>query len=46
MQRSELIFGGLVGMGLKTRLLERDELVQIFYDLYNPAAGTAEEKKV
>ena len=46
MQRSELIFGGLVGLGLKTRLLERDELVQIFYGLYNPTASTTEEKKV
>ncbi|MBI2064944.1 MAG: hypothetical protein HYT62_02735 [Candidatus Yanofskybacteria bacterium] len=45
MQRSELIFGGLVGLGLKTRLLERDELVQIFYGLYNPVTGTTEEKK-
>ena len=45
MQRSELIFGGLVGLGLKTRLLERDELVQIFYGLYNPVASTTEEKK-
>ena len=34
MQRAELIFGGLVGMGLRTRLLERDELVQTFYGLY------------
>ena len=46
MQRSELIFGGLVGLGLRTRLLERDELVQIFYGLYNPAANTTEEKKI
>lgn len=46
MQRAELIFGGLVGMGLKTRLLERDELVQMFYGLYNPTAKTTEEKKV
>lgn len=44
MQRSEIIFGGLVGLGLKTRLLERDELVQAFYDLYNPAARTTEDK--
>ncbi|MDP3696667.1 MAG: hypothetical protein Q8R55_01390, partial [Candidatus Taylorbacteria bacterium] len=37
MQRAELIFGGLVGLGLRTRVLERDELVKTFYDLYNPA---------
>ena len=44
MQRSELIFGGLVGLGLRTRLLERDELVKMFYDLYNPVTRTADEK--
>ncbi len=47
MQRAELIFGGLVGIGLKTRVLERDELVQMFYNLYNPVAKTTgEEKKI
>ena len=46
MQRSELIFGGLVGLGLKTRLVERDELVKIFYDLYNPVTRVTEEKKI
>lgn len=46
MQRAELIFGGLVGLGLKTRLLERDELVQTFYNLYNPVARVTEEKKI
>lgn len=46
MQRSELIFGGLIGLGLKTRLLERDEMVQMFYNLYNPVTKTAEEKKI
>lgn len=44
MQRSELIFGGLVGLGLKTRLLERDEMVQMFYNLYNPMTKSSEEK--
>ncbi len=46
MQRAELIFGGLVGLGLRTRVLERDELVKIFYDLYNPATRITEEKKI
>lgn len=46
MQRAELIFGGLVGLGLKTKLLERDELVQIFYNLYNPPTQTTEERKI
>ncbi|OGM99638.1 MAG: hypothetical protein A3B91_03880 [Candidatus Yanofskybacteria bacterium RIFCSPHIGHO2_02_FULL_41_29] len=45
MQRAELVFGGLVGLGLRTRLMEKDELVKVFYDLYNPAIRTAEEKK-
>lgn len=44
MQRAELIFGGLIGMGLKTRVLERDELVQTFYNLYNPSTKLSEEK--
>lgn len=46
MQRAELVFGGLVGLGLKTRLLEKEELVQIFYNLYNPPTKTPDEKKV
>src|SRR3989344_3473088 len=46
MQRAELVFGGLVGLGLRTRLLERDELVNTFYDLYNPTAKVAEDKKI
>ncbi len=46
MQRSELVFGGLTGLGLKTRLLERDEMVQMFYNLYNPVTKTSEEKKI
>jgi len=46
MQRAELVFGGLVGLGLRTRLLEKDELVKMFYDLYNPAIRTTEEKKM
>ncbi len=46
MQRAELVFGGLVGLGLKTRLLERDELVQMFYELYNPTSKATEEKKI
>ena len=46
MQRAELIFGGLVGLGLKTKLLTRDELVQIFYNMYNPPTRAVEEKKI
>ncbi len=39
MQRAELVFGGLIGLGLRTRILEKDELVNIFYTLYNPSAN-------
>lgn len=40
MQRAELVFDGLVGMGLKTRILEKEELVTMFYSLYNPGSKT------
>lgn len=36
LQRVELVFDGLVGLGLKTRLLEGPELMNLYYDLYNP----------
>ncbi len=38
LQRTELIFDGLVGMGLKAKTLERDDLVNLFYGLYNPSS--------
>lgn len=37
LQRTELIFDGLVGMGLKTRTLEKNDLMNLFYGLYNPS---------
>lgn len=40
LQRAELIFDGLVGLGLKTKLLEKDDLLNIFYSLYNPSSKT------
>lgn len=36
LQRVELVFDGLVGLGLKTRLLEGLELMNLYYGLYNP----------
>lgn len=39
-QRAELIFDGLVGMGLKTRFLEAEELKGLFFSLYNPGQKT------
>ncbi|MEX2090966.1 MAG: hypothetical protein WD989_02465 [Candidatus Paceibacterota bacterium] len=40
LQRVELIYDGLVGIGLKTRLLEEGELMNLFYGLYNPGIKT------
>lgn len=36
LQRVELIYDGLVGLGLKTKLLEGTELMNLYYGLYNP----------
>ncbi|MBI2062577.1 MAG: hypothetical protein HYT64_02725 [Candidatus Yanofskybacteria bacterium] len=38
LQRTELIFDGLIGLGLKTKLLEKDDLMNLFYGLYNPGS--------
>lgn len=40
MQRAELVFDGLVGMGMRTRVLEPDELLNVFYRTYNPESNT------
>ena len=37
LQRAELVYGGLVGLGLKIRALEDEELKKLYYDLYNPS---------
>lgn len=37
LQRTELIFDGLIGLGLKAKTLEKDDLMNLFYGLYNPA---------
>jgi len=36
MQRVELILDGLIGIGLKARLLEGQEINNLYYNLYNP----------
>ena len=36
LQRAELVFDGLISLGLKTRLLEGDELIKVLYGAYNP----------
>lgn len=38
LQRTELIFDGLIGMGLKAKTLERNDLMNLFYGLYNPSS--------
>ena len=43
LQRTELIFDGLIGMGLKAKTLERDELMNLFYGLYNPSSKNSFE---
>lgn len=36
LQRAELVYSSLVGLGLTTRPLENDELKNLYYQLYNP----------
>lgn len=36
LQRAELVYSGLVGLGLKIRQLEDEELKNLYYRLYNP----------
>ena len=38
LQRTELIFDGLIGMGLKAKTLEKEDLMNLFYGLYNPGS--------
>lgn len=37
-QRAELIFDSLTGSGLRARILERDELINVFYQMHNPGS--------
>ena len=37
LQRAELVYGGLIGLGLKIRALEDEEIKKIYYELYNPS---------
>jgi hypothetical protein len=37
MQRAELVLDGLLGVGLKARLMEGQELINLYYSLYNPS---------
>lgn len=38
LQRAELVFDGLVSLGVKAKLLQGQELVNLFYSLYNPGS--------
>lgn len=38
LQRTELIFDGLIGMGLKAKTLEKNDLMNLFFGLYNPGS--------
>jgi len=35
-QRAELVTDGMAGMGLTSKILNKDELIKVFYSLYNP----------
>ena len=41
LQRADLVFDGLVGLGLKTKILRDQEIMQLFYELYNPGGKIA-----
>lgn len=41
MQRTDLVMDGLLSTGLKARLLEQEELTNMYYALYNPGEKTA-----
>ncbi|OGN05244.1 MAG: hypothetical protein A2746_01110 [Candidatus Yanofskybacteria bacterium RIFCSPHIGHO2_01_FULL_44_22] len=38
LQRVELVLDSLIGLGVRTRVLEKDELLKMFYELYNPSS--------
>jgi type IV secretory pathway VirB4 component len=40
--RAGIIAGGLARMGIKSRLLETQELIELFYGIYNPDFATEE----
>ena len=35
-QRSDLVIDGLIGLGIKAKIMEKDEITNLFYGLYNP----------
>lgn len=43
-QRADLIIGGLSGMGLQGHMLNQDELIRLFGELYNPIVPVAQKQ--
>ena len=41
LQRVELIYDGLIGLGVRTKLLKKEELMSLFYGLYNHDTKTS-----
>jgi hypothetical protein len=41
-QRADLVMAGLAGMGLKTRLLEQQELLDLYTRLFSPEVPSIE----
>lgn len=45
LQKVELIYGGLVGLGIKSQLLQKEELMSLFYGIYNHDTKTVFKKE-
>ncbi len=45
LQKVELIYGGLVGLGIKSQLLQKEELMSLFYGIYNHDTKTVFHKE-
>ena len=45
-QRAALVTQGLANIGVRTMTLQKDELVELFYHLYNPADATGSAPQV
>jgi len=44
-QRTDLVLGNLVGLGLRAELLRGNDLMNLFYSLYNPGSRTSFTKE-
>ncbi|KKS01462.1 MAG: hypothetical protein UU54_C0004G0010 [Candidatus Yanofskybacteria bacterium GW2011_GWA2_41_22] len=43
LQRVELTLDSLIGVGVKAKVLEKDELMKIYYEIYNPTSKFTQE---